>query len=464
MFQGKKVLIDTQVERVVETEFEKANGCGARALSLRLHRKYSGLSEKVVDKILKKSSNYHKHFPKFTNVPKQKVITATNVGERWQIDLMDMRRESIEYRGESYQYILTVMDIYSRYVFLRPLTNKTSKLVKQEVESIILEHGPPHIIQCDNGTEFRGSMQKLYRKYDIKVIRSSPYHPQSQGKVERVHRSVRKKLMFKSRQARGYSNWAKSLNKVSYALNTTPKACLGNHAPHDIYFGRLKKNPKTDLQKATKTYKKRIQSKSKASEYMLQETVLIKYPFTRSSRVPKRRYILEAVVINRNLKKEKYELRFRDPKGRLTTAWVGVEFITSLTVDIERKRKKQKKTNRFYIVTEAKTEAIDLWKDGSIKTIYDPSGNGNCQFAAFSHQLSRRGIFQSEQSLRKLACDHITQNSHYYEEFLEGDVNIYIRRMQENGTFGDHITLLAISRELNMQIMVVSIQGFSRCI
>ena len=450
LYKDKHVILKTQVKDVVENEFMKAKGCGARAISLRLRRKYSGLSELAVDKVLKKSKMYHKHYPKFTNVPKPKIVTASNVGERWQIDLMDMRSDNIEYQGETYRYILSIMDIYSRYVFLRPLSNKTSKSLKQAVESIVLEHGAPRIIQCDNGCEFKGFMNNLYKKYNIKIIRSSPFHPQPQGKVEKVHRSVRKKILFQSRRGKGF-NWAKSLRKIAFALNTTPKICLGKYTPYEIYFGRLKKDPTSDLQKAAKVYKKRIQAKAATAEYLIKERVLIKYPFNRHSRVPRKRYVFEALVISRDLNKGKYEVRFRNDKGRLTTSWISVEYITSLTMDLERQRKK-KRTSRYYITKDSQTEPIDLLK---------APGDGNCQFSAVSYQLSLHGFYQSHQSLRKLACDHIIQNAQYYEEFIEGHINVYHRAMLESGTYGDHCTLLAISRELNLQVLVVSVQGLN---
>ena len=66
---------------------------------------------------------------------------------RHQIDLIDMRKNAVMVKGETYNYILTVQDIFSRYVWLRPLTRKTSKAVGRELYNIYVELGPPRAIQ-----------------------------------------------------------------------------------------------------------------------------------------------------------------------------------------------------------------------------------------------------------------------------------------------------------------------------
>ena len=50
---------------------------------------------------------------------------CASVGERCQIDLMDVRQKAAFHLGETYHYILSVIDIYSRYTFLRPLQIKS---------------------------------------------------------------------------------------------------------------------------------------------------------------------------------------------------------------------------------------------------------------------------------------------------------------------------------------------------
>ena len=53
--------------------------------------------------------------------------------------------------------------------------------------------GMPKILQTDNGKEFDIQHTKHYRtEYDIKLIHSSPYHPQTNGSVEVTHKEIQK--------------------------------------------------------------------------------------------------------------------------------------------------------------------------------------------------------------------------------------------------------------------------------
>lgn len=110
--------------------------------------------------------------------------------------VVGMQRTSAKLHGKTFRYILTVQDIFSRYVWLRPLTGKGSKLVAKELQELYCEVGPPKVLECDNGGEFKKAVEQLCRKLEVKIVRSSPYHPQSQGKVERSHRTLRKKIMY----------------------------------------------------------------------------------------------------------------------------------------------------------------------------------------------------------------------------------------------------------------------------
>ena len=83
----------------------------------------------------------------------------------------------------NYRYVLVVLDVFSRFIFLRPLQSKSSTEVATHAIQIFSDVGPPRIVQTDQGTEFNGLLEKVMYKFKIKIIHSRPYHPQSQGKV-----------------------------------------------------------------------------------------------------------------------------------------------------------------------------------------------------------------------------------------------------------------------------------------
>ena len=145
--------------------------------------------------------------------------------ERHQVNLVDMINEEVEVNGKSYRYILTLQDIFSRYLWLRPLSRKSSSSVAFELKQIYREHGPPKILQCDRGGEFRRHVIKANQKIGVKIVNSRAYHPQSQGKVERSHRMLRDKIRYDI--LRRGSNWVENLSDYQGILNDEVKRELG---------------------------------------------------------------------------------------------------------------------------------------------------------------------------------------------------------------------------------------------
>ena len=63
-----------------------------------------------------------------------------------------MRRDAVTVHGDTYRFILQVIDVHSRFLITRPLVKKSSAVVARALEDIIYQHDAPHIIQCDNGS------------------------------------------------------------------------------------------------------------------------------------------------------------------------------------------------------------------------------------------------------------------------------------------------------------------------
>ena len=137
------------------------------------------------------------------------------------------------------KYVLSVIDIFSGFLWLVPLESKSSSHVVRVLQPIYDQHDPPDRLRSDHGTEFEGKLRFMCKKYKIRMIKSRPYHPQSQGKVEPSHRSLRKKIMYDFiNLGKKDVNWASNLASYNRILNEESKEELGWKSPFEVYFGR----------------------------------------------------------------------------------------------------------------------------------------------------------------------------------------------------------------------------------
>ena len=105
---------------------------------------------------------------------------VNNTFERVQIDLINMRHEP----SGCYKWILHAKDYFSKFSVLFPLVSKQCEPITECLTIYIMFFGLPKIIQCDNNTEFKGTLLLLLRQHGVKVINGNPRSPQTQGLVE----------------------------------------------------------------------------------------------------------------------------------------------------------------------------------------------------------------------------------------------------------------------------------------
>jgi hypothetical protein len=147
---------------------------------------------------------------------------------------MDMR---LNPDGE-YKWILQIKCHFSRYVWLSALKDKGSEGVAIVFSTWLAFNGLCRIVQCDNGTEFKGALRQKCQEYGIKMIRGRPYHPETQGSVERANGTYKQRLRAYILE-KGGNNWMQSLGDIARVINTTPTSVLPRHVtPFEVFFGR----------------------------------------------------------------------------------------------------------------------------------------------------------------------------------------------------------------------------------
>lgn len=114
----------------------------------------------------------------------------TRPHERWHTDLMYLRI------GDVWYFLTTVIDAYSRYVVhWELLTTMTAADVRRVIQQALETTGATPQLVTDNGSQFTSAEFKdLVRRFSVDHIRIRTYHPESNGTVERYHRSTREAL------------------------------------------------------------------------------------------------------------------------------------------------------------------------------------------------------------------------------------------------------------------------------
>ena len=147
------------------------------------------------------------------------------------VDLMQLRTTA---RG--YNYVLVGVDVATRFVWLKPLRDKTASSVASALLQIFSDFGSPRVLTSDNGSEFRNELiSGLSKLFETKQSFSAPYYPQANGATER-HVSTTKAALRRMLEGR-VSNWDFFLPAVQAAINSKMHP-ITRSAPASLMFGR----------------------------------------------------------------------------------------------------------------------------------------------------------------------------------------------------------------------------------
>jgi transposase InsO family protein len=165
------------------------------------------------------------------------------VNEMWQTDFTQFK---VLHWG--WYYLSTVLDDYSRYILAWKLTTtmgekdveKTLKMALEfsEVDNARVRHRPR--LLSDNGPAYLSKdLKKYLKRKHMEHIRGAPYHPMTQGKIERWHRSMKNVVKLQNFYSPAEPEAAIS-EFVEYYNHERYHESLDNHTPADVYFGKEK--------------------------------------------------------------------------------------------------------------------------------------------------------------------------------------------------------------------------------
>ena len=109
----------------------------------------------------------------------------------------------------------------TRFVQVYPTRNNKGRTAGEKIfNEFIMRFGFPKKLHHDQGKEFDNKMfTRLHELSGIQASRTTPYHPQGDGSVERWNRTVIN--MLKKLPEKCKSNWKEHVNKLAFAYNCT---------------------------------------------------------------------------------------------------------------------------------------------------------------------------------------------------------------------------------------------------
>ena len=140
-----------------------------------------------------------------------------------------------------YENIITALDVFSRYLFAYPVTDASATSTAKVLIDIMTRHTYlPTTLITDKGTAFTSRLvDEIAKILGIQIKCATTKHPQTIGKLERTHASLKGNLKMASGEYR--RQWHKYLPLAVLNYNTTYHSSLGCE-PSRIFHGRIPYN------------------------------------------------------------------------------------------------------------------------------------------------------------------------------------------------------------------------------
>ena len=192
--------------------------------------------------------------PQITKFKRQRIIPLYK-DETWSADLID--RSSLSKYNNNYNFILTVIDIFTKYAWDIPLKNKSGLSITNVFKIVLSEHPQggfeprkPEKLWVDRGSEFYNkTFKSLLKEYETKLY--STYSDLKAVFIERFNRTLLH-IINKPMFINGDGNWVNILNDavVTYnnnihsTINMTPVDASNNPDKVKYYVNSTKATPK----------------------------------------------------------------------------------------------------------------------------------------------------------------------------------------------------------------------------
>lgn len=172
----------------------------------------------------------NKHLPN-NKIPLKITTTASKPFEKIFLDIVG----PLPISHLSNKFILTVQDDLIKFTLAFPLPNQEAESVaKTFSEEFICKFGVPESLLTDQGSNFMSELfQRICQLFQIKKLNSTAYHPETNGSLERFHKTLGEYL--RNFTDKDPANWDSWLPYATFSYNSTPHSVTG-FSPFELLF------------------------------------------------------------------------------------------------------------------------------------------------------------------------------------------------------------------------------------
>lgn len=182
-----------------------------------------------IRQFLNNEDSYSLYKPIRKTFPRSKVIVNT-IDSMWDGDLADV--SNIASHNDGYKFLLVLIDIFSRYLFIVPLKNKHHQNIVDGLKLVFQKRRKPNTLRTDKGSEFKNRWVKAFlKKEEIHAI-----YTQNETKANYAERVIRtmKNLMYRYFMKNRTYRFINILQDLVKSYNKRPHRSLGGNAPANV--------------------------------------------------------------------------------------------------------------------------------------------------------------------------------------------------------------------------------------
>ena len=138
------------------------------------------------------------------------------------------------------KYLLTMICLFTKFPVAIPVRRIDNETILNAMVEVFATYGIPHEILTDQGSVFCSRLTRAFCKLlNIDKVRTSPYHPQSNGSLERWHACLKSMLR---KAGKNLKEWDCTLKYLLMAYRDSPHSVTG-FSPFSLMFGREARGP-----------------------------------------------------------------------------------------------------------------------------------------------------------------------------------------------------------------------------